>query len=394
MLFLSRGQKSIAFGLYVEQDEEIDPIGLGPASEAVMDMIERETDWSRFSLADSLDDWMRSPVVVVQGTKTPQWTRVDEDGRRSEMANRLLAYARQGGTVIFAPQGKGRAFVKSIMTWAENELPGRKWRKLSERNDLDRRPWHRQVSSIGNPARDYFLLLENVDPRADLSSKGRKNSTAIEVMRECWQLTTGGEPWTRRASLSERPSGSTGGNPAGALAVISHQGDWNHEPLAGPRASQWVSARNGRSIEFKNTPLDDLAVSQSPQDLIWIRGASKREADQIDLEKIDVWIKSGGKVLFESVGGIGDFAIQLATRLSEDDSISIVPALKPDGVARDVAWPDSILALKNSTGVVGYLTTADCSVCMLSPRVPPAGRSIGLDTSCAMIESLKGISSQ
>ena len=92
--------------------------------------------------------------------------------------------------------------------------------------------------------------------------------------------------------------------------------------------------------------------------------------------------------------GIGDFAIQLATRLSEDQKITIVPAPRPNGLSKDVAWPDTILALKNDAGVVGYISTADCSVCMLSPRMPPVGRSIPLDTSCSMIETLKGLSAQ
>ncbi len=394
LLFLSRGQKSIAFGLYVESDEDIDPIGLGPASEAVMDMIEQETDWSRISLLDSLDDWMRAPVIIVQGTKAAEWAKVDKDGNPSELAHRLLSYTRQGGTVIFAPRGKGRAFMKSVMTWAEKELPGRTWSKFSERNDLDRRPWHRQVSSIGNPARDYFLLLENVDPRADLSGKGRKNTTAIEVMRDCWQITTGGEPWTRRASSSERPQGAGGGTPAGSSVVVRHDGDWNHEPLAGPRASQWVSSRNTRSVEFEQKAIDDLGSPGSPQDIAWIRGANKEEAELLNLKPVEAWIASGGKVLLESVGGVGEFAIRIASRLSENGDISIVPAVKPKGISNDVAWPDTILALKNASGVIGYVSTADCSVCMLSPRTPPVGRSIGLETSCSMIESLKGIHSR
>jgi hypothetical protein len=365
LLYLSRGLKTVSFGVFVENDAAIDPIGLAPAAHAVNELIEQNTVWQRVSLADPLESWLRTPVVLVQGTTPPPWTNPENEPLSDPVAARLVKYAQHGGLVLFAPQRRGTNFVKAVKAWAERALPGRYWKAI---RDDDPKTWHKKAAGIGPPTREWFMMLEGIDPIASMVTKGRRQTAAIEALLDCWQSITHGEPWSRRQTEYERPSAPKENKGTANLVLVRHDGEWNSEPLTADRAAKWLQAETGHDLWIQEATVEVLGDSAPKGDIAWVRGVRAEEAKAIDLKPFVAWIKDGGGLLIEQSSGRGAFATTFATTLAAELDALVVPSLRPASFPTAGAWPASVLALRKDGKTLAYVSTADCSLGMLAPR--------------------------
>lgn len=389
LLYLARGLKTVSFGVFVDDDTAIDPVGLAPAVHAVNERIEQSTVWQRVSLSDPLESWLRMPVVLVQGALPPSWATDEDDPLRDPLSDpiaaRLLNYARQGGLVLFAPERRGDNFVKAVKEWAERAMPCRRWSPIQ--ND-DPKTWHKRATGIGPPTREWFIMLEGIDPIASMMTKGRRQTTAIEALLDCWQNVTNGEPWSRREAIYERPSAPKESKGTADLVLVRHDGEWNAEPMTADRAAQWLHAETGHNLWLQKATVEVLGESDPKGNVAWVRGVTTEEAKAIDLKPFVAWINGGGGLLIEQSSGHGAFATTFATALAAEIDALVVPSLRPASFQAAGAWPTSVLAIRKDNKTLAYVSTADCSLGMLAPRKPDPRHAVSARVTTAMLAEL------
>ncbi|MBB6428737.1 DUF4159 domain-containing protein [Algisphaera agarilytica] len=345
--FLARGRVPVwASKLQVPQHASNNrPNDLYFLTQFLSDQREAELNWQMVSIDDDPEQWLRAPLLY--------WSGGDSAELTPEQQANLKRYLDLGGTLMINIEGRGTRFRRSVEALVKEMYPRYKFESAGKDH-----PFQSLISQVhgtpsfrtlGNGARDLVVL-----PRGDWG----KIFQAKEAGRgKEWQLMTNVyAALTDRGQLRNRlepplPVRDEKQSPSGTISVVraSYDGNWDAEPLALEVAQTTLFNRSGKELEITVAALDSLGAdamsddeSESAPALVHLTGTEKVEFTEEQLAAVKRHVESGGTLLVETVGGLGEFADHAADQFARvldgkrrwlDDSHPIITGEGLDGGA-------------------------------------------------------------
>jgi hypothetical protein len=317
---LQRGLEPVPFGFFETTGLPPAYDELGEAATRLSDVIEKPVGWTRVGVDDPISVWSRLPVVVVRGDGAAEWLK----DPASPEAARLLAYAAAGGTVVAAPADRGR-FAKSMMELFTTAFPHLVESKIDTKDEVRSEPtiWRGRADQLSTPVRRWLVT----SPKLPLGQEGASKQTEdVSTMLSAICLAeTGGVLPSRAWADKESEVGVTASFP---ITRFRYDGAWQPEPAVLDRL---VSIAAGAGLEIDREA--DASGVVGGSGLVWITGASKSDAEAIDLDIVGEASKQGRRLFIESLDP--QFVATLTARMTQKGwSVGPPPPGCPTGTAR------------------------------------------------------------
>ncbi|MCP3904934.1 MAG: DUF4159 domain-containing protein [Planctomycetes bacterium] len=275
---------------------------------------------------------------------------------------KLERYLDLGGLLLAVNEGGKRRFAESIETFGSIAYPGYEWRKLPDdhwvytiHGDLGRQ--RLALKGLSNGVRELIVLAERSDLAASLQvgtgvaqpaaksgrngresrdrRRGRRNGRGSRGGRSAGKLPRPGHLETAAnlylyASELHRPrprlGAATGPAPApgephaaGAVTVVRamYDGNWNVEPAALDRFALAMSTTLGVELDVREHALSGIHEIEPSPPLVVVQGTGAHDFTGPERLALRRYAERGGMVLFETAGGIGDFATSAEATAAE-----------------------------------------------------------------------------
>lgn len=258
------------------------------------------------------EEWLDAPMHMLASNEAVPWVR---DATDSRLMN-LKQYLDRGGLLFAVSEGSGRAFADSIERAGTRMYPQYQWRTLPHEH------WaytiHQPVRSnqprlrgLSNGLRELIILAPEGDMPATFQSRNQQNRPHYHTASNIYFYASEmGRPRSRLASLTNagleaQPTSSTR-----SLNIIRvrYEGNWNPEPQAWAAFAEWMRRRHDISIVFHELPLGDIAQFEGAFALAIISGIEPRAFSEVELNAMQRFVRADNVILFETAGGMGDFA--------------------------------------------------------------------------------------
>ena len=255
---------------------------------------------------------------------------------------RLRAYIDLGGTLVLSPENGSKEFSESAAALAARLYPQYPLRNL--RGDDP-------IFEVGDPGRAEVL------PDALVVSNGARNLIYIATGDWGYEFQAGNPeghrmPWTIMTSIWA--SATNRGGISGRLTMhleprqhrdstgevevlrVQHGGGWDPEPRAWEMVSNGIWNRFGVHQAVRAVEAKDLGAEKVP--LAHLAGIDAYEFTGEELAGIETYIRNGGTLLVETVGGVGDFSRAAMEQLSRRLGVGSgpLPASHPVVTGRDL----------------------------------------------------------
>ncbi|MEM1354040.1 MAG: DUF4159 domain-containing protein [Planctomycetota bacterium] len=287
-------------------------------NEYISNYREHEVNWQVVNL-DTMParDWMAAPLTWYSSDDAFQLT----DGQR----NKLKRYIDYGGTVIFNPEKGDTGFKAAVRDLAAQMYPGLEFETLDPEHpmaqllvggELRRKP---AVQVLSNGAR---VLMIMPDDDWGMNFQADQNPDPNDPRQMHWRYITNiyGVA-TDRGELRPRlynpiVSRNTQRSRVGTIKVMIPT--FEGQPL--PESDVYAAMKNymfnetGYQIVVEQRPLAQL-VESNPS-LLHMIGSDEVSLSQADRQAIDGYVKAGGTILIENLGGRGDFVTSVQTGLA------------------------------------------------------------------------------
>ncbi|MEM7229270.1 MAG: DUF4159 domain-containing protein [Planctomycetota bacterium] len=360
LMFLSRGRAPVA----------INKASLSPGRwnnrprdaanfvRALSTSTESELNWQIVSLNDDPSSWLSAPMLylasdaslpAVGNAQNNFWTYIDEARTFAEgQANGTVAldaasptppdmpqldairtYLERGGLLLAMGDGKRNDFGTSVEAAGRAMYPNYTWRTLDKDHwayDLHvpvRRSY--KLRALSNGVRELIILLPSGDFSGLLQDRTKKNTQhlnlgtnlyfyASEFNRPHPRLADTEAPYVR---ASRQPT-SRPIEQARAIDVmhVKYRGNWNPEPHAWTALCAAIPANAMVDARQSHRPLSSLDDADERPDLLVLRGVDEFTLPANDMKRLATYLRDGGTVFIETVGGIGSFASALEAQLS------------------------------------------------------------------------------
>jgi len=283
------------------------------------DQREDELNWQTVGI-DEVDpvEWIHSPVTYLASDEAIEFTR--------RQRNHIKRYLDMGGLLVTSSDNNSSAFSGSIRLLAAQLYPEYEMKPMKD-DHLLFHAWHHlstgddlPVSSLSNGARE-LIIMGDFDwgyalQSEKVSGKDRFRKFAANLFAYA----------TDRGVLNNRleaPFEKRGDRPLARTVAIGrarYDGNWLPEPEAWQIQSNFTFNRTGLLV--KPTPargaavLDLNKIGRSDLKLIHLTGTDPVHLTQVQLKQIDKYIKRGGTLLVETVGGKGRFSEYVLDQLT------------------------------------------------------------------------------
>ncbi len=296
------------------------PNDLTSLTRFLSDFGQAEINWQRLPLHTPVERWGACPVAYLASDEA--LTLSD-----SEAAN-LREFLDRGGLLVCNPDAESSRFVQSMRQLGQRLYPGRSWERLPLDHPLYNghmvlaQPGQLVIEALGNGARDLIYLSQ-----ADLGYEWQASSP--DVQSTAWRL--GANLFTHateRGDLLNRlvppmPPLPTGDQPVSRTLPVTrprYDGLWCAEPLAWEAVRRRLARDDGLGLTLSPASGDqavDLAdlAAVSPG-LAHLTGIEAVRLTVEQLDAIEAYVRKGGTVLVETVGGRGQFALSLEHQLA------------------------------------------------------------------------------
>ncbi|MEM9419751.1 MAG: DUF4159 domain-containing protein [Planctomycetota bacterium] len=322
LLFLARGRVPVwASKLQVPDHASNNrPNDLYFLTRFLSDQREAELNWQMVSINDDPEQWLRAPLLY--------WSGDDKAELTSEQQANLKRYLDLGGTLMLNSEGRGTKFRRSVEAMVGEMYPRYKFEAMGNEH-----PFQSLIAQVrGAPS---FRTMSNgvrdlvVVPRADWG----KSFQAEEAGKgKEWELMTNVyATLTDRGQLRNRlepplPECDEERTPSGTIRVVraSYDGNWDAEPLALEIAGTALFNRTGKELEVSTEALASMGSGEMAEDasdavpaLVHLTGTDSVEFADEELAAVKRHVESGGVLLVETVGGLGEFADHAADQFAQ-----------------------------------------------------------------------------
>jgi hypothetical protein len=276
--------------------------------------LERPMRWQVVTLQYDVQSLLDAPIMIVEGNKSLKLS--DEEW------GILREYTLRGGTLLFIPSRNSRPFKQSVVE-AVKKLYTPQRKSAGRYYELAPLPENHPVYSIhekfGRFAKRYGLeaLTDGTRPLLLISERDIAQAwqrKAETVMKRDFKLGANLFLYvTGQNNLSSRMrpvfAGLSDAKAIHSTRVgwLKHTGNWNTQPYALDYVSDKLTAENRVKLEITRG-VDPAKDNLTPYTLLWMTGTDAFSLSEKAVEQLRNYIKQGGTLAVNAVGGSDDFA--------------------------------------------------------------------------------------
>lgn len=275
------------------------------------DLREGELNWQSVSLDTPLGPWHSAPLAYLASDRRVELS--------AEQKDRLKRYLDLGGTLLANPDAGGSGLIHTIRELAQELYPQYPIRLLGDDHLIFSalqpvpRGSMQKVYGVSNGARELILLPERDWGIQWQTSRSPGRTAVWNVITNVWAVVTDRgllPPRVEPRIDDRRQRPSTGVFPLGR---IRYEGNWSPEPAAWDVFDRHLFNHTGLELRVAEIDLDDLG--ECGLKLVHLAGVQPVELTAGQLEAIRRYVKGGGTLLVETVGGRSDFARSVEAQL-------------------------------------------------------------------------------
>jgi hypothetical protein len=231
----------------------------------------------------------------------------------------LKTYLDLGGVLVATPDSDPKAFAESIRSAALRIYPAYAFERMTVDHPLmglvyqvelpeSDRPW-----VLSNGVRDLIVLAPMDWGMPLQAGRNVPDTGAEQIMSNLHALVTdrGSDDVRLEPSRVERIKRDA----TGTLRVIRlvEPGHEPLEPLAWRPLINRLYNRTGLELEIVNASIDQIERTDAP--LVYLGGSDAQRLSPQSLRQLVGYIRRGGTVLIETIGGRGDYTFELLPQL-------------------------------------------------------------------------------
>ncbi len=313
LIFLSKGRTPvwinklrIAGGVWNNR-----PNDLNMLTRELSDLVEQDLNWQIVDVDSDPAGWLDVPVAYIAS---------DESVELSEAGfNNLMIYLDLGGVLVASPEAPSKAFEQSIHDLAGRMYPGLTFERVGEDHPLmglvfpvelqvDRRPW-----VLSNGVRDLMVLAPGDWGMVLQSGRNAKDTGAKQIMANLHALVTGrgqsdddtGPVFVPRVAIPSRGQ-------LNVTRAVDSQQDMV-EPLVWLPLVNRMYNDTGLELVGQGMPTEEIGNADTA--LVYLGGALPKRLTAEQVRAVVRYIRGGGTVFVESIGGRGRYTDVILAQL-------------------------------------------------------------------------------
>lgn len=272
-----------------------------------------ELNWQVVDVDTAPEIWLNAPLLVIGTDRPPELT--DQQKRN------IKRYIDLGGTVLFNPDRSQSAVGIWARKLAAELYPNYPVRKLPNDHILFNAHFQfpagaqQGIFGVSNGAREVMLILESDWSGAFQGRIDNGRSTTWKLASNLWAIVTDRGLIPNRLVPRYEARGSMAPTKQLAIARVSYEGNWLPEPAAWEAVGNHLFNHAGAQLQVVDVPLEKLGTCT--QKLAHLSGVGPLKLTELQREAIITYIKAGGTILYETVGGKGEFSKVMEEQLVE-----------------------------------------------------------------------------
>lgn len=331
LIFLSRGRHPILMNkLRFNGNWSNRPRDLANLSKVASHDLERPLNWQVVSLDHDWVNWTDSPVLYIASDEKPH---LDESA-----VEKLRNFALAGGMLFLHADGASRAFDAGARELAAQLFPQYPLMDVPADHPVYTALYRMQsplppLKMISNGARALLMyspedLSRYWQTRDKLSPRAKP---AFEMGMNLFVYAAGKRDLRNRLESSWIAAAKTSPVFTIPVARLQYAGNWDPEPAAWPRFSNWLQRQTGYGLNVTPVAIRDLDVRQFP--FAHLTGTSRLTPNDAEVAALQRYVRAGGVLLIDPCGGISSFdqsiRAELLARAFSRDSLQPITADHP-----------------------------------------------------------------
>jgi len=316
VLFLSRSGWPAAISK-VEQgnDWNLNPYDAEVWSEELSRRLHMPTEQRTVTLDEPVEYLLQSPLIYITGRDALQI----KDLNRLKLAE----YVEKGGTLLFAPEYKGRGFVESAKKLVDELFPDNPLEPVEQDDALYLTPnlidaKRLPVLGINLSCRIAVMVTEaplgcalSGCSNGDVSGFTAEDMKSLAVNAGYYALGVGGyfKEKNRKDEYDWKPLVGTAPPEQGQaefyVGWLHYKGDWHPFPEALGNLLRFVNGETKRTWWWKEVRPQEKAVFDCP--LIFMTGSKAPQFTKEEKDNLKLYIEKGGRIIAEPACGSRPF---------------------------------------------------------------------------------------
>lgn len=354
LMFLSRGRSPIAINKL--QIDELHwnnrPRDVANLTAFISDSTETMVSWQIVDFAAGPETWLDAPMLYLASDKPLPWlgeTNVNpqrlavearkllgQQSRGEQPVDAVIAkpnipqlvalktYLDHGGLLLAVNEGAKRSFADSIEEAGRIMYPQYEWRNLPPDHwAYTLAPVHGRrvpLKGLSNGVRE-LIIISPMDISRTFQSRAISDSAQEQVAANVYFYASEFNAPKLRLIALGKPATNTA-EPAGEANTFTisralYDGNWDAEPVALRQWRNAVQSRFGQPIRVTTVALSALHETKPQPNLVIVTGVDPHVFTVQEQLAIEAYIKTGGTILFETVGGVGEFTTAAEKVLEE-----------------------------------------------------------------------------
>jgi len=258
--------------------------------------LERHVNWQVVPLTCAYTEWLDAPVLLITGSKDPQFT--DDD------IEKIRQFVLAGGIVFSSADGSREPFTIAMKKYASKIANGRyEMRPLPPDH-----PLLNVYSKIKTPTGQYLGLSNGVrewwvhstgDMPAIWHSRGVTRQEAFDFPLNLYWYATGKRPLRNKLQPLSIPAARETTQKI-TIARLDYPGNSDPEPGAWPRFAKWLASQCATELTLETPRADKLDVQRYP--LTHLTGTTRFTFPDRDVLALKTYLDNGGTRFVDACG--------------------------------------------------------------------------------------------
>lgn len=286
--------------------------------------LERHVNWQVVPLTCAYTEWLDAPVLLITGSKDPQFT--DDD------IEKLRQFVLAGGIVFSSADGSREPFTIAMKKYASKIANNRyEMRPLPPDH-----PLLNVYSKIKTPTGQYLGLSNGVrewwvhstgDMPAIWHSRGVTRQEAFDFPLNLYWYATGKRPLRNKLQPLSIPAARETTQKI-TIARLDYPGNSDPEPGAWPRFAKWLASQCATELTLETPRADKLDVQRYP--LTHLTGTTRFTFPDRDVLALKTYLDNGGTLFVDACGADPGFVASVHQLIA-----TMYPDAKIDPLADD-----------------------------------------------------------
>ena len=277
---------------------------------------ERHLNWQSVPLSAFPEDWLDAPVLLITGSKDPNFT--------SDEVAKLRQYVNNGGLIYSVADGESKEFSDAVARYAAQMiLPDPLHEEFKFRELPSDHPLFRVRGQYANPPKTFGIsngvrelwIHSPQDFGAAWQSVDKNKKDAWDIPAALLVYMAGQEGLRSRLQALSVPAPAKSPRWHITIAQLQHTGNWDPEPGAWPRLARIMALQSDTALDIKDVAITDLPKMADPPVLAHLAGTTKLTLTPEETKALQDYVAAGGTLFVEAIGGKEEFATSAAEAL-------------------------------------------------------------------------------